>query len=132
MLPAMRIILPNEVNPSVENLFSVARETRFLGRANVANKKEDTILREQVAILEMDDIVDSDSEDEAMEKSNQDLVVRGSKEAGPRKRDSLDMIDKIGQEGIQLNVSHATKNEVKRLPEAAIQNEIIVIDDRRA
>ena len=107
----------------------MARETRFLGRANVANKKEDTVLREQVAILEMDDIVDSDSEDEAMEKSNQDLVVRGSKEAGPRKRDSLNMIDKIGQEGIQLNISHSTKSEMKRLPEAAIQNEIIVIDD---
>ena len=107
----------------------MARETRFLGRANVANKKEDTVLREQVAILEMDDIVDSDSEDEAMEKSNQDLVVRGSKEPGPHKRDSLDMIDKIGQEGIQLNISHSTKSEMKRLPEAAIQNEIIVIDD---
>lgn len=52
-----------EVNPSVDNLYSVARENLVSEERHSNREEDDKALKEQTEILEMDDIVDYDSED---------------------------------------------------------------------
>jgi hypothetical protein len=98
-----------EVNPSVDNLYSLARENVVREERRTTRKEDDKILREQATILEVDDIVDYDSEDDTSKLPNQDLATRGS------------------------NVYHAATSSsptsTVKGPTNSMEREIIVIDD---
>ncbi|CAJ1952520.1 unnamed protein product [Cylindrotheca closterium] len=59
-LPYLRTIAPNDVNPHVDNLYSITGQPA-LSRDHQRNET-DKILEDQTAILEMDDIVDYDTD----------------------------------------------------------------------
>lgn len=67
-LPAMRRIVPKEVNPSIENLFSVAQSKRVDGQRrgleNATEMEEKKALEVQAEILGLDDIIDDSSDDD--------------------------------------------------------------------
>lgn len=67
-LPAMRRIVPHEVNPSIENLFSVAQSKRVDGQRreieNTTEIEEKKALEVQEEILGLDDIIDDSSDDD--------------------------------------------------------------------
>jgi hypothetical protein len=66
-LPAMRRIVPQEVNPSIENMFSTAQSKRIDGQrlevGNATEMEEKKALEVQEQILGLDDIVDDSSSD---------------------------------------------------------------------
>eukprot|EP00526_Cylindrotheca_closterium_P014570 CAMPEP_0113629980 /NCGR_PEP_ID=MMETSP0017_2-20120614/15570_1 /TAXON_ID=2856 /ORGANISM="Cylindrotheca closterium" /LENGTH=281 /DNA_ID=CAMNT_0000540413 /DNA_START=6 /DNA_END=851 /DNA_ORIENTATION=+ /assembly_acc=CAM_ASM_000147 len=68
-LPHLRTIVPNDVNPHVDSLYSMIGQPA-LSKDHQRNET-DKILEDQTAILEMDDIVDydSDSSDNDMKPS---------------------------------------------------------------
>jgi hypothetical protein len=69
------------VNPSVDNLYSIARESIQRHARNHGSSKEDAFLKVQAEILEMDDIEDFGSDDEKTPSEGNSMVqiMRGAK-----------------------------------------------------
>ncbi|KAL3904259.1 MAG: hypothetical protein SGILL_010137, partial [Bacillariaceae sp.] len=63
-LPFVRNILPQEVDPMVNNLYSVAMRRYQSSNNDKISKEEDVGLKEQEEILDADDIEDFDSDSE--------------------------------------------------------------------
>jgi cell cycle checkpoint protein len=61
-LPFLRLIVPYEIDPFVDHLYSVAGDD-FRGRRKIVPQTEEAGLKEQEEILGMDDIAEYDSED---------------------------------------------------------------------
>lgn len=60
----------SEVDPVVDNLYSIARANANAVKIKSNYQREQAILKEQAAILEVDDIEDFDSSDEEEAKSH--------------------------------------------------------------
>jgi hypothetical protein len=135
------ILIPlKAVNPLVENLYSMVRETRAREDRLTSRRGDETqMLREQEAILEMDDIVDYDSNDEnnASNQNPQDRESRGSTlqlssigdaNSPPQQGDDVIAIDD-DQEEKQSQLLSSPTSTVREPSNHGSEPEIIVIDD---
>jgi hypothetical protein len=129
------------VNPSLENLYSMAQETRAREEARHTSRRgdESQMLREQAAILEIDDIVDYDSNDEnnASNQNPHDRAFRGSTlqlssigdaSSFPQQGDNGIAIDDH-QEEKQSQLLSSPTSTVRESSNHGSEPEIIVIDD---
>jgi hypothetical protein len=115
-LPAMRRIVPHEVNPSIENMFSTIAQSRRVvnddeQRREIENgteMEEKKALEVQEEILELDDIVDDSSSDD-----DDVMPPPPRKPAVPAKKDR----------NSNLSPTSAVADP------STIQPEVIVIDD---
>jgi hypothetical protein len=124
------------VNPSVDNLYSIARETHAKEARRAPKKQEDVGLQEQARILKTDDIADFDSDEESTRplcqenatNSDNRQLTSSFRPAASRQDDEVVVIDNDigGGKGNQQPLSR--RSAVKVLSNSVV-NEIIVIDD---
>lgn len=144
-LPILRVIVPDQVNPQVENLHSIAQEQ--IEKKKTEQELVDRGLQEQAAILEQDDIVDYDRdyENEEVSVSNQRLQDAAKNIQQSQATIATDTTSAPDTDNIQkeMHQAHLTNNETQHqvsshsqpdpvLKEVKLQSvnaDIVVLDD---
>ena len=143
-LPILRVIVPDQVNPQVQNLYSIAQGQ--IEKKKTDQELVDRGLQEQAAILEQDDIVDYDSdyENEEVSVSNQRLQdvaknIQQSQAAIATDTTSAPVTDNIKKEMHQAHLTNETQHQVSShsQPDPVLQEvklpsvnaDIVVLDD---